>query len=300
MELQRREQHLLSGLGIQVIVVALLVFAYSQAARQLTAQYQTYLQLKEQVARARDRVAREGVPDLGPLKAELLEMERSLATPEMLSEGLLRLENIARDRFGFRDIEIKVGPPEKTIRIPRPPNGPDFEVQLISLELQGNCTTRQTAGLLARIGQASLHLVCSLQTMTLTASNPDQPLPVNVRLKWLVAASGSALDAQPPTGHSPGFARVTPTASGEAPKWGSREEPFRSPFLNPGAVRMGPQISSRFRLTGILWDSQNPSCVVNESVLKVGDLVQGHRLVLLTPSAALLEGSEGEIILFLP
>ena len=92
----------------------------------------------------------------------------------------------------------------------------------------------------------------------------------------------------------------TEASSSEKLQWGSREEPFLSPLDYPRAIRIPTSVTSRFQLTGILWDAQAPSCVVSGNLMRLGETIAGYRLVVLTPRAAILQGTEEEILLFLP
>ena len=115
---------------------------------------------------------------------------------------------------------------------------------------------------------------------------------MHVHLRWLIAVAPEGIQAVPPKMPSPG----------EEPgplRWGWREEPFTSVLVNPRSVRPPVSLMGRFKLSGILWDLEAPTCVVNGSVLKAGDSVQGYRVILITQKAVLLEGKEGEILLLL-
>lgn len=295
LELGRREQSLLSGLVVQVLVVGMLVFAYTQAARQLKFQRSLFLELKEQLARARDQVERAGPRDLAEMQARLFELESQMATPETLSDWAGRVEIFARDRFSFRNLQVKVGAPVKTIPVPVSPHS-QFEMKLQPLELQGSGTTREAAGLLESLSPLSVKFLCPLERMELKAQAADASLPVELYFRWLVA-TGTKIAGSADQKVKPKPWPVTSAAEG---RWGSREEPFRSPFSNPHAFQIPGSTIARFHLTGIVWDPVSPSCVINGIPLKPGELLDGYKLVLLTPRAVILSKPYEEIYLSLP
>ncbi|MBI3318956.1 MAG: hypothetical protein HYZ90_07470 [Candidatus Omnitrophica bacterium] len=292
LELGRKESHLLSGLGVQVLVVALLVFVYTQAARQLSSQRRMTNEMREQLALAKAEVAREGPPNLAEWKAKVAGFKQGLVTRQMLSERARNMERMAKEEYGFRDLKIKVGEnPEKTIAVPMTGEERSFEVHLYSLELTGSSTSRRGADFLSNLNRSNLKLLCPLEVVEMKALPPDQPMPVEFRLKWLVAVSSEAA-AEPPPGET--------VPKKQLLEWGPREEPFVSPFLRSSALRVPPKPNKKLRLTGILWDSEAPTCVIGGTLLKVGDSVEGYEVVLITPKAVLLQGAQEELFLSLP
>lgn len=290
-----KERSLLSGLVVQVLVIGMLVFAYTQAARQLKYQRSMYLELKEQLTRAKSQVEKAGRQDLAQMQAQLFELESQMATPETLSDWARRVEILARDRFRFQNLQVKTGPEIKTIRVPVGGN-PDFELRLQTLELSGSATTRDAAGLVASLNVAGTKFLCSLETMELKAQVPGEELPVHLYFRWLVA-TGTKI-----AGTAEEKVKPDPWPITAAPElhWGLRVEPFLSPFLSLGAYQIpGPTIA-QFHLSGILWDSVAPSCVINGLLLKPGQLLDGYTLVLVTPRAVVLSKSQEEIYLSLP
>jgi len=291
-------------------VISFLVFFYTQAARQLKYQREEYFQLKEQLVRAEAQVIRQGQTDLNQLQAEVLKVETYLPTREALMDWAQQSEPLARDRFGIHDFQIKVGASERNIPVVFQSSFP-FEVQLLSVELQGTTTTRNTATFLESLKDPGIKLLCSLDAMELEASNPDQPQPVRLHLKWLVATSSTTPSLRQralkeslktPFLTQPDVPSTEPNRwPAETPslEWGWREEPFLSPVQHPSAVRIPARTLSHFRLTGILWDKENPTCVINGATLKPGDQAAGYRLILITPSAVILQKREEEVVLSL-
>ncbi len=297
LELGRREKHVTSGLVFQVIVVGVMVFAYTQAIRQVKYQREMHSRLTEQLAVARSHASK-GVPDLEKLRAQVAETEAQIGTSQVLSEWAKTVETLAHDKFNFRDLQVKVGAAaEQTIPLKldgRPPT----EIQLQPLELEGASTTRNAAAFLARLSQIGSKVLSPLEMIEMEAQPADQPLPVKFHFKWLVAVSSAAADAKPPAPAR--FSIGVNSGAIPALTWGWREEPFTSVLVNPRAIRIPAATLNRFKLSGILWDATAPTCVINGSVLKPGDSVEGYRLVLIAQKAVILDGSEGEILLSLP
>lgn len=190
-EADRREEHLLGGLGFQVLVVGLLVFIYTQAARQLNYQRGQFLKFQEQLLAAKSQVAKAGKPDLEKLRAQVAEMEGRLAAPKTLPELAKTLESSVKERFGFHDVTLMVGVVEKTVRSDLP-DRPVVEANLVGLELKGAASSRETAAFLDSLALSRSKFLLLLQSMQLEAQAPNQQGPLAVRLKWLVAVSPEA------------------------------------------------------------------------------------------------------------
>lgn len=282
-----RERHLLRGLLLQVAVVAALVFAYTQAVRQLKVQHERLLRLKEQLVEGRTKMDEKPDQEFAHLKEELTRLTGLLSTREELETWAKELGRRAEEEFGFPDPEVSVGMVERKIEIPIEPL-PSFKLELYAVELKGQTTTRSAAGLLAAVDRGRTMRLCPLETLELKSLSPASAQTVEARLKWLVAVSDRAAPLP-----RPAPAPASPLS------WGGREEPFQSPFLFPGAVRPVRGRSPSFQLTGILWDPATPTAVVNGTLLKPGDRIQGWRLVLLTSRQVLLARGGDEILLSL-
>ncbi len=296
-EPSRRETHLLSGLGLQVLVVALLVFIYTQAARQLNYQRGQFLRLQEQVAAAKVEVAKAGKPDLEKLRAEVEGLKSRLVTLQFLSDWAEVLGPSVRDRFGFQDVTFNVGGVEKTMNL-NLGDKPAVEIRLVGLEFRGTSTTRNAAAFLESLAPSNLKLLCPLHSMGGEAQAADQPFPAVFRIKWLIAVSSES--SQPSSGSGSTSFPLPERKEGPPLTWGWREEPFLSPFVSPRAVQTPTPVRKRFRLTGILWDPNTPTCVINGAILKLGDLLEGYQVTLIAQNAVLLHKGEEEIFLPLP
>ncbi len=278
----------MSGLGLQVLVVAVLVFVYTQAARQLNYQRGLFLRLQEQLTAAKMQTAKSGKPDLAKLRAEVDQMEARLASAQMLSEWAKGLESSAKERFGFHEVNVNVGAVEKTVAADLGEKSV-LEAPMVVLELKGTATTRNAAAFLAGMASPELKLLCPLQSMRLEAQGPEQADPVSLRLKWLVAIS--------PKPAQPGSVPPAPDKRASSPTWGWREEPFLSPFVSPRAIQISPVVRQRFRLSGIVWDAKTPTCVLNGMVLKAGDLLDGYQVTMIAQNAVLLQKGEEEVFI---
>lgn len=284
----RREHHLLSGIGIQILLVGLLVFAYTQAIRQLKHSGQQRDRLEEQLTVARDQLARHGRrPDVESLQKEVAELKAALLSPQALGEVARRLRELAEKEYRVQDLEVKISDrPTQTLSIPLD-GRMDFEAQLYALELSGSTTSRGAAGLAAAMGGPSSKLLAPLVAMEMKCAGPEEEQPVRVSLRWLLAVSPASAAEAPP-----GSPAIPPKL-----EWSWREEPFVSPFERRSALKIPASKLSRFHLTGIVWDEKSPACVINGAALKPGDSVAGYQVVLITPQAVLLEDEGEELLL---
>ena len=293
LELGRKEPQLLSGIVVQIVLVALLVFAYTQAIRQLKLQQELQARLQEQLALAREQVAKQAAKaDLATLQAQMAELKSFMVVPDRLAAQADRLKVLAEQQFGVQNAQVKVGlAPMETMSIPLE-GRPDFIIQLYTVELTGFTTTRNTVALLHRIGARASKVLCSLVGMELRASEISSPDPVDLSLKWVVAVE--SVSGEHPTAPS-----ESPMEKIELPPlaWGWREEPFRSPLTFPRALRIPPERLAGLHLTGIVWDPAQPTCVINEQVLKPGDWVKGYQVVWMSHDTVLLQGAEEELLL---
>ena len=161
--------------------------------------------------------------------------ESELVVPEALAGWAEGLKELARDRFGFQNLDVKSGQPERTVSV-RSGERPLFEIELRAVELEGTAPTRQVAALLAALsspGGKPLHI---LESMKLKRLDSSWPFRVEVQIKWLVATAAptpiskqfSALVKSPQEGE------YGPVAPGSWTRsvvpmlhWGRREEPFQ-------------------------------------------------------------------------
>lgn len=294
LELGRKEQHLMGGLGFQILIVGLLVFAYTQAIRQVKLGKDLCIRRQEQLTVAREQVARQGGKvEMTGLQAKLTEIKSSLVPQGALGAQARRLERLAQERFGIRDARVKVGDsPSEKISVPLEGQS-DFEVHLYSLEMKGTAGSRNVAGLLSGVGDPSFRPLCPLVAMELKAADSAGNQPVEFTLRWMMAvspdSSAPAVEALPPTGRSVVL--------------GWREEPFLSPLTAPSALRIPAERLAPFHLAGVVQEegtSSGPTCIINGEVLKPGGWIKGYQVILITRNAVLLEGKGEEIILRLP
>jgi len=295
LELSSRERQLFSGLGVQLIVIGLLVFAYTQALRQVNVKRELYLKQKEQVALGRARVEKEGTPDIDQVRREVLsQWEPYLPGPSGLAEWAQRLEDFAEKEFHFSDPEVKVGSvTEETVPIPVL-DGTSLEIQLYPIEMSAVTTAKNLALFLESLRQSKMKLLLPLRTVKLKKSKSTQLFPVAVNLKWWVAVLPEETKRQveaDPQWDLPERAAL---------EWGHRRELFSSVFDKASAVKTPKKVRQKLRLSGIVWDQEVPTCVISGAVLKPGDVIDGYRLVVVTPKGVLLQKGEEEVFLASP
>ncbi len=290
LELGRKEPNLLSGIWVQIALVALLAFAYTQAIRQVKLQRGLQVIRQEQLALAREEVAKHGgKSDLANLQAQVTELKSFLVAPDRLAVQADRLKALAEQQFQVQNVQMKVGSASiEAVTIPME-GRPDFVVQLYPLEMTGSTTSRNLAGLMQRIRDRVSKALSPLVAIEMRASEPGSADPVDFSLKWVVAVEA---------GHPEASSESSPE-SVEAPKpsWGWREEPFRSPLTSSNALRIPADRVAGLHLTGIIWDPAQPTCLINGEVLKPGDWIKGYQLVLMTQDVVLLQGAEEELLL---
>lgn len=284
----KKESHLLGGIGVQILIVAVLVFAYTQAIRQLKHRGELRDRLAEQLTVARDQLARHTRrPDVAALQVQVAELKATLLSTQALGELARRLGELAREEYGVQEPAVKAGErPTQTLTVPLD-GRLDFEAHLYALELSGVTTSRHAAALVRAMGDPSCKFLAPLVAMELKRAEPKEGSPVRVSLRWLLAVSPSSTEPSLPA----------PLKAQPEPEWGWREESFLSPLENRSALRIPAGALSRFRLSGIVWDEKAPTCVVNGAVLRPGDTVSGYRVILITPQAVLLESQDEELLL---
>ena len=294
-EFERKERHLLSGIGVQILMVGLLVFAYTQAFRQLKRERGLQIRLQEQLTMAREEVARHTAtsPQLAVLETRVKEIQASWVAPDGLAVQAAQLKRLA-ERFQLQGVQVKVWEvPAQTLRIPMP-RKEDLQVHLYPVEMTGSAGTPQVAALLGAVSREEERPLRPLADLNLRTSSEREPNPpVQFTLRWLVPVSLQSLP-KPRTEQS-SSARAEPWAPLKGLGW--RLEPFVSPLVSPGALRIPPEELASYRLTGILWDAENPSCVLNGMVVKPGDRVGEAQVVLITREAVLLERQGQELLL---
>ena len=72
----------------------------------------------------------------------------------------------------------------------------------------------------------------------------------------------------------------------------------RDPFFVSGSEALS---GVGLILSGIVWDEKMPVAMINEKVLKIGDVIEGYRLVMISPSSVTIissSGKESEVRLF--
>lgn len=75
-----------------------------------------------------------------------------------------------------------------------------------------------------------------------------------------------------------------------------RRDPFE-PYLTSGGDLRTPRtggVTGTVRVEGILWDRERPLALMNGDVRRVGDEVEGYRVVEIRPAAVVVVGADAE------
>jgi len=67
----------------------------------------------------------------------------------------------------------------------------------------------------------------------------------------------------------------------------------RDPFLLPAAGEEGSSRLADLKLSGIVWDEREPFAMVNEKVVKVGDMLGGYTVIEIKQSSVVLWSADG-------
>lgn len=280
LELGHKERQLLSGIGVQIALVMVMVFVYTQAMRQVKLQRERLTRLQEQVTVAREELAKLAVARAAPsrVEEELTELKASWVAPEGIPLQVGELEKLIREGHGLSNFRVKVGrEPSDQWQVPLD-GGPPLEFQLYPLEIAGFGTTRSIGEILAHLADPATKPARILVDLELKSAGGSRPEPVRFSAEYLIPVMTGA--------GAPGGILPAP----ESPKlaWGPREEPFLSPLEVGSALRQAADKLKDLRLTGILREGESATCVINDQILKPGDRIQEHQVVLITEDAVLL------------
>lgn len=83
------------------------------------------------------------------------------------------------------------------------------------------------------------------------------------------------------------------TASERYPKRGSYSEWGKSPFVALAPQEKGAMAS--LVLGGIAWDVVSPKAVINDTIVVVGDMIEGRKVVSIQPDSVILNDGQKEI-----
>lgn len=294
---ERREHHLLSGIGAQILIVALLVFIYTQAFRNLKMQRELQGRLQEQLTMAREGLARQasGSPDLKVLEARLRELRSGwVASDGLAAEAADLKKTVQAGRLQAAELKVSEVQAE-IIRVPSD-GQQELAVQLFPVEMKARGKSRHLAQALSAAADTAgpSRPLAAIEMKRIESADSEEPMECAVR--WLIPVIA-------PDFPDKWVSQVpTPPPSGQRRKpalpWGSREEPFLAPWESATAFRMPEEKRAAFRLTGIVLDQEHPSCVINGMALRPGDWVEGYQIIWITPQGVLLNGLGEE--LFLP
>ena len=286
----RKEMHLLSGLGVQILIVGLLVFAYTQAIRQVKYQRELFQRLQEQLTMAREQMARQGpTPDVEAMRAQIQKIRPAFLALEEVSPQVDRIKVLAQQGFHLRALRWNQSEEPVDSFTVSIPGRNDCEVALYSLEMGAQGSARAAAGLLASVGPDSELPVFPLRELEIQGDLTEPEAALQISCRWLLPVAA-------PLSGQESLTKPPPRPVREL-VWGQREEPFLSPLDHPNALRVPAEKNASLRLTGILWDPAHPTCVINGQVLRPGEKAGEYLVVLITERAVLLEGPAGEVLL---
>ncbi|PIQ81812.1 MAG: hypothetical protein COV76_06865 [Candidatus Omnitrophica bacterium CG11_big_fil_rev_8_21_14_0_20_64_10] len=202
MELGKRELHLLGGLAVQIVIVALAVFVLTQAVRGLSYESRRHRELEVRLAACHLEIAHRG-SDLASVQERIRQMQARLpdaAAPKRIERSL---QVIAESPFGFQEIRARAAAaPERTIQIPAP-EGRTILIDLVPLEFRGIGSTADAAGLFTQMEALGLTTGMRLSRLRMV-SQAGQP-SVDVSIKWLMAVSRIRSDFPAPPEPPPGL-----------------------------------------------------------------------------------------------
>lgn len=290
MEQQRKENNLLSGLGVLILIVALLAFAYTQAIRQVKYQRELFQRLQEQLTMAREQMARQGpTPDVEAMRAQIRKIRPAFLALEEVSPQVDRIKALAQQQLHLRAARWNQSEEPVDSFTVSIPGRKDCEVSLYALEMGAQGSARSVAALLASVGPDSELPAFPLRALEIQGDPTESGAALQVSCRWLLPVAA-------PLSGQESLTKPVPRPVRE-PVWGQREEPFLSPLSHPNALRVPAEKNASLRLTGILWDPAHPTCVINGKVFRPGEKADGHLVVLITERAVLLEGPAGEVLL---
>lgn len=217
LELGRKESQVVRGIAVQLAVVGLLVFAYTQAIRQVKHQRGLQLQLQEQLTMAREQMSRQAVtPQLALIQEQVQQQGAEFLPAGSMAEAVGQVQRLAENVFDLQGLQWEKGPEPVNWVCILVAGRDDFEVELVELKMNGPGSSRALAGLLSSAAGSPM---LPLMEMELTARPDSSGPPLEASLRWLVPVATSAPDEK----RIPSL-RPRPAVH---PDWGPREEPFR-------------------------------------------------------------------------
>lgn len=74
---------------------------------------------------------------------------------------------------------------------------------------------------------------------------------------------------------------------------------FKQWGRNPFTLTQGMIAESSFRLLGILWDIKTPQAIINDTIVGVGDIIEGYRVTDVQKNKVILNNGSNTLELFL-
>jgi hypothetical protein len=282
LELGHREKHLLGAVWFQVVLIGLIVFAYTQAVRQLNYQKERQNRMQEQLVLAREQVSKQAA---APKKLEILQDEVADLRSEMIFLNELpeigqKIQSLAEKKYGLSVLRVKEGDsPVGTFDLPIQ----DRQIQRIDLYLLdcwGRGSSRQIAGFLAHLNHPDFRPLMTLVSLNCQSSDAGTIPPVEFTAQWVVPISSDPAERKPkpPADYEISF------------EWFERLEPFISPLDDPSTFTQ--DLTGLPRWTAVELQGELLQAELNGRWFKPGDRINGWRILYIGKQGILFQDSQ--------
>lgn len=282
LELGQRERHLLGAVWFQVALIGLIVFAYTQAVRQLNYQKERQTRLQEQLVMAREQVSKQATTrqNLESLQEEVSDLRSQTVSVPELPAVAQRVKELAEKKYELSILRVKEGDsPVETLDLPIQ----DRQLQKIDLYLldcSGRGTSRQIALFLAHLNHPDFRPLTALISLVCRSPEEKGTAPVEFTAQWVVAVSSETPERKPAPDYDVSL------------EWFNRLEPFLSPFQDASAAVPD---STGFPLwTGLQLQGDSPTAEINGRWVKPGDRLDAWRILYIGKEGILFQTGEGK------
>ena len=283
LELDRREGHLLGAVWFQVLLIALIVFAFTQAVRQLNYEKERQGRLQEQVVMAREQVSKQAMvrQDLSSLQEEVADLRSHTVPVSELPAVSMRIKELAEQKFNLTGVQLKMGDsPVETLDVPIH-DRQNQRIDLYMLNCMGQGSSRRITEFLAYLHDSNWRPLMALSSLDCQATESIAASPVAFTAQWAVAISPEAPEHKPVPEYSVSV------------EWGNRLEPFRSPMEDPSVYRPAPAPNLPL-LTGLNLDPVPPLANLDGHWVKPGEQAGAYRVLYIGKTGVLLQDSKGK------
>ncbi len=284
LELGHREKHLLGAVWLQVALIGLIVFAYTQAVRQLNYQKERQIRLQEQLVMAREQVSKQAAApqNLEALQDEVSDLRSQMSLLEELPEIGRRVKELGEKKYGLSMLRMKEGDsPVGTLDFPLQ-DRQNQRIDLYLLDCWGKGSSRQIARFLAHLNHVKFRPLMALVSLNCSGSEEKSEPLVEFTAQWVVPISSDASERKP----------QTPFEDEISLEWFDRLEPFRSPFQDPSAFAQ--DLAGFPRWTGLQLQGEIPLAELNSRWVKPGDRLEDWRILYIGKEGILFQTSEGK------